>query len=524
MRHHEYFSHLDGPQSRIENKRRILCKGGGGDSAYYHEANRLYGVQADTADFMLGIGKDYLPGAVSTYAQEAGKYADPAYRDRIVGEAGIRAQEAIDQQNQSLTRNMARYGINPASGKYGSMMNQNAIAGAATKAGAMNQAANYVEDKKFGAAKDFYSSMVGMPSDAASMAGNAASGYVGLGNAKANAKANDSAAMGNIAALGYTALTSDFFRDGGIVKRGPGVKMALGGLFAAGNQTSPPPPSAPAPQQQNNLSSGGLRTALKFAKEGPQGFAGSMAQKGANMIGNISTGAAKIADMTGSQGMAETALNAAGASGTVADVGSQVGAIAAQNATIPGATEATVSALGAGGTEALGAAAGTSPALASISTAVPWVAAAAAVGSMLGLFADGGEVRKDMSPGGEVDGPGGPREDKVPIWASDGEYVINAKAVQAVGKENLDKINAIGLRKKGYADGGIVDKLYGLIGGKAKTEEEKRKEMARKSIGSGMAGQAADKLNATNRNKQIEDEFKRQMGYACGGLVKRRMA
>lgn len=57
------------------------------------------------------------------------------------------------------------------------------------------------------------------------------------------------------------------------------------------------------------------------------------------------------------------------------------------------------------------------------------------VGGMLGgsLFMDGGSVRKNMESGGKVSGPGGPREDKVPAWLSDGEYVLPAKTVKAMG-------------------------------------------------------------------------------------------
>lgn len=43
--------------------------------------------------------------------------------------------------------------------------------------------------------------------------------------------------------------------------------------------------------------------------------------------------------------------------------------------------------------------------------------------------------------GGEVKGPGGPTDDKVgPVMLSDGEYVLPADTVRAVGKENLDKL------------------------------------------------------------------------------------
>jgi hypothetical protein len=43
--------------------------------------------------------------------------------------------------------------------------------------------------------------------------------------------------------------------------------------------------------------------------------------------------------------------------------------------------------------------------------------------------------------GGTIRGPGGEREDKVPIWASPGEYILSAPVVRAIGVEELDRIN-----------------------------------------------------------------------------------
>lgn len=63
---------------------------------------------------------------------------------------------------------------------------------------------------------------------------------------------------------------------------------------------------------------------------------------------------------------------------------------------------------------------------------------------------DGGTVlnRKMFLGGGEVDGPGGEKEDLVPIWASPNEYVVSADAVRRMGGGDLqqgiatlDKIN-----------------------------------------------------------------------------------
>lgn len=58
---------------------------------------------------------------------------------------------------------------------------------------------------------------------------------------------------------------------------------------------------------------------------------------------------------------------------------------------------------------------------------------------------------------GAVEGPGGPTEDKVPAMLSDGEYVIPSDTVEAVGKENLDRLVAENHQPvHQYADGGFV--------------------------------------------------------------------
>lgn len=465
------------PSGRARN--RTLYKGGGGDSAYYTEANRLYGVQADTAEFMLGIGKENLPGAVDRYREASLRYDDPEYADRMAGQAATTAQQVIDQTTGTMGRNMARYGFNPASGKWASMSNQNAIQGAAIKAGSVNQALSNVEDKRFGAAKDFYSSMVGMPSDAAAQAGNAASGMASIGNAKQQGAANEAQGLSNIASLGYAALT---MRDGGEVKA-----MATGGLFAAGTRPQPMPPAAPV-QQQRPVSMNGIKTAGQLIREGPGGFANAMQAKGGKImenVGNLSGNAGLSAEGLGAQasaagqdltgaiqsykgaGMNDVAAGlakGAGDAGTIAlNTSAEQGAmLAAQNAGMEGATALTADAMtGAAVGEGAGALTG---AMAGAATAMPWLAAGAAVGSLLGLFADGGEV-DDKTAGGSVSGPGSETSDSVDAKLSNGEVVENAQAVKLPRsdtkkivaawakrggdtKELLLNINAAGLAKR----------------------------------------------------------------------------
>lgn len=89
---------------------------------------------------------------------------------------------------------------------------------------------------------------------------------------------------------------------------------------------------------------------------------------------------------------------------------------------------------------------------------MPWVGAALAVGAALNLFADGGHVepkwslaedepdeRVDGTDGGDVEGPGGPKDDKIPAWLSDGEFVMPVGAVQLFGLHRLEKMRQQGL-------------------------------------------------------------------------------
>lgn len=59
-----------------------------------------------------------------------------------------------------------------------------------------------------------------------------------------------------------------------------------------------------------------------------------------------------------------------------------------------------------------------------------------------------------LAGGGPVSGPGSSTSDSIPIWASDGEYMINASAARRVGRPMLDAINS-GKPLK-FAQGGMI--------------------------------------------------------------------
>lgn len=64
-----------------------------------------------------------------------------------------------------------------------------------------------------------------------------------------------------------------------------------------------------------------------------------------------------------------------------------------------------------------------------------------------------------LATGGYVSGPGGPTSDSIPAWLSNGEFVINAAAVQAYGVGLLHAINA-----RRFAEGGEVSNVAPTVG------------------------------------------------------------
>ncbi|XJC77611.1 hypothetical protein ACHFCA_16405 [Delftia tsuruhatensis] len=74
-----------------------------------------------------------------------------------------------------------------------------------------------------------------------------------------------------------------------------------------------------------------------------------------------------------------------------------------------------------------------------------------------------GTPRK-MRSGGAVHGPGTGTSDSIPALLSDGEYVLPADTVQAVGRPALDALRSLThMPVQKFADGGLVDNPYGAV-------------------------------------------------------------
>jgi hypothetical protein len=66
----------------------------------------------------------------------------------------------------------------------------------------------------------------------------------------------------------------------------------------------------------------------------------------------------------------------------------------------------------------------------------------------LGQHVNGGTILK--ASGGYISGPGGPRDDLIPARLSNGEYVIQAAAVQRYGRDLFERLNSLAFASGGY--------------------------------------------------------------------------
>lgn len=277
--------------------------------------------------------------------------------------------------------------------------------------------------------------------------------------------------------------------DGGLVRkyaRGGRVPMvggikgyARGGIIGAMQAINPAPPPP------------GTRTASPMARAGQQVVAGgakgagTLVENVGNLVGKIAPEAgnsissfgaglrlgdkaqpaieAYKAAATGAEaaGTAAAGAEAAGAAAAGAEAAGTVAAGAeAAGAAAAGAEAAGVAAAGAEAAGATATAMGAGSAIGSVlGAAMPWVGAAMLIGSAFDLFADGGEVKShkiggrqgrdgvaENETGGKVEGPGGPKEDKVMARLSPEEFVMPVATVKLFGLERLEKMRQLGLR------------------------------------------------------------------------------
>lgn len=174
--------------------------GGGGSSA---AANRLYDAQADISREMWDIYKAHGLPLISEMTTEAMGGADDAEYIEAAGRARADVAQQFGIQRSDMQRNLSRYGINPASGRYVGMQRGLALGEAAASADAQNKSRQRIEDLEFDKKTIAANLLAGNPGQAISGIGGAASGLSANANAAAKRKADETAGL--LGAIGTAA-------------------------------------------------------------------------------------------------------------------------------------------------------------------------------------------------------------------------------------------------------------------------------------------------------------------------------
>ena len=143
---------------------------------------------------------------------------DPNYKG-VSRRAGATVAQAFNAERENLDRGMAAMGVDPRSGRYSAARRQLGMAKAASEAGAMNFARTnerrYADETNFNRKAAVAGFGQAQASSASSGLSGAASGLAGLGTARMNADAQQSAGIGQLVGSGlgayasYLAFTSD---------------------------------------------------------------------------------------------------------------------------------------------------------------------------------------------------------------------------------------------------------------------------------------------------------------------------
>lgn len=439
---------------------RRLHKGGGGGSTYYANLDALYGEQTASARDLRNQSQKTFAD-MDSLRNEARGYGSIANQDRAAATATADFRAQSDNAMRGMADDLYSMGIDPSDERYLRQMRAGNIQGAAGAASAATGARDRTEGLGFARMQDITSMGLGLP-------GQATSAYNSAGTMASNAgqmRLNE--AQGNQTSVaGAVRGGMDLYRfmeaaDGGYVQKlaGGGIVGAMKGVQA------PPPPVASAPVRSNTAVIGQAAAPGLMAKGMPQAMGKGIQAVGqaANSPGMVAFGNGMAVPKGADPAVAEFFTSP----DTVAyqmkaanDVNAALGTVETTNAAAAGAGAAEGAGAVAAGTEAATAAAaaetagaaaaggGLGAAGAAVGAAMPWIGAAMLAGSVLGLFKDGGRVSPGASHrrGGEVDGPGGPKDDRVPALLSDGEFVLPVGTVKKYGLAKLEKMRQEGLQ------------------------------------------------------------------------------
>lgn len=156
-------------------------------------AEQVAASQIAAQDEQMAQARDYYDYMQTTFrpveqglVSQAQQFDTEAYRNQLAQQAAADAARAFGTTQQSTARGLARMGVNPASGAAQSQLNQNALALASSRAGAMTNARQQAE--QLGYARKLDAAGLGRGLSGASTAAYGAAtgaGSAGLGSAMA---------------------------------------------------------------------------------------------------------------------------------------------------------------------------------------------------------------------------------------------------------------------------------------------------------------------------------------------------
>jgi hypothetical protein len=414
--------------------------GGGGGNQYYANLEKLYGTQAAQAERLMGLSEQYTYPMYGRMVDESLNYGSQANQERAAAQAKADAESSLGSATSAYKSDLASMGINPDDPRYARELRKMSTAGAGGTASSMTGARDRTQQMGFARMQDTTGLLAGVPSNASSaLSSTAATGsnLAGMYNQGQQQMGQNvaGAVRGGIDLYGFTRNNPTFFgADGGPVLKLKGggyvQRLARGGITGAMESIAPPPPPTGTPTPSN------------------AGAVGQGLMRGRDMIG---TGVEKVGSMTGNTNMAAygQGMRLGKEAQPAIDAYSQ--AAAQVNSVLPPvAGEATAAVAGeaaaAGAVEGavLEGVAGSLGGGAALGAAMPYLGAAMLAGSALGLFRDGGIVNQQpYMRGGEIDGPGGPKDDLIATEIPEGAFVMPIGVVRKLGRKALEKMNEV---------------------------------------------------------------------------------
>jgi hypothetical protein len=496
--------------------------GGGGEREATAEEKRLWGAQADSLEKMNAVAMPNLVTGMGNLGTLANEAMDGTLGNKLRTQALSDVNVSLGTSANDALRAYGSTGGNfdPTSTGGAAIAAKWGLDAAKMRSGAAGQANMAAEDQRW----QRNAALTGLASGQGNSAVQGMGQLAGqLSQNRANANNMDLQNQNNTAqAIGGLAIggkMAGLYKDGGEVKAADGLRM-----FSPAKMPTVAPFTFNADDEAPKPDGGIMPTVVNT---GTSAIGTRMMANGLDKVGISApkqaidglTTAAK--DFITSPGMDATkaALGEASANyGAQATAAGEAGELALAEKAME--AKGMVDAGGATALAAEGAASGSSL-MGAVGAAAPWLIGGYAIGSMLDLWADGGEIRKDMTAGGAVKGPGTETSDSVKALLSDGEIVVNAKAVDLPagetkkvvakwdGKNTSDLLMSINDRG--------LEKRYGKEGAKASPRYEGGAQKLAlgglaQALGRGLYT-AAPMLNQIDQQREDKAYKQAQLGF-----------